>query len=71
MPQKWQEVEVQWHHCHWWRDVEERRLPAMTIFLLVLVLVAISALLVREVLGDEYGRRPVPRSFPPEPPPWR
>ena len=54
--------------CHSWRDVEERIVPAMTLLLILLVLLtAVVVALVREVRADGYGRRPAPRSCPPEP----
>ena len=38
----------------------------MTLLVLVLVLSVLAPLLVRELRSDGYGRRPVPRSHPPE-----
>ena len=66
MPQSWQESEGHWQDCHWWRDLKQRSIPAMTNLLLLLIVLSAFAgllgLLVREVLLDGYGRRPGPRS---------
>ena len=69
MPRVWQELVDLWQSCHSWRDVEESTVPAMTLLLLLLVLlVAVVVALAREIDADGYGRRPAPRSVPPEPP---
>jgi uncharacterized membrane protein len=65
MPQTWQFFEYAWHICHSWRDLQHKRITAMTLLILILA-TAIGALalwfLNRVIDADGFGRRPAPRS---------
>jgi hypothetical protein len=34
----WQKINEPRHFCHWWQNIDQRTLPAMTIFLLLVLL---------------------------------
>ena len=61
----WQEVDGQWHSCHWWHDIDGRQHRAMEIVMAlaatVPVLVVVALVLVA-VRGDGYGHRRPPSS---------
>jgi hypothetical protein len=66
MPEGWQEVDAHGQSCHSWRELEERRIPAMTtgtalaLLTLLLGLALGGALLwavAHLVAGDGYGSR--------------
>jgi hypothetical protein len=43
LPASWQEINEGRHFCHWWRDVDQRKLTAMLLLLiLVLTLVIVG-----------------------------
>jgi hypothetical protein len=55
MPQSWQKIDAQWLVCHWWQDLCQGRITAMTTILTLLALAALVVGLVgltRYVRGD-------------------
>jgi hypothetical protein len=63
LPRIWQKINVQWHYCHSWRELDEGRITAMT-YLIVFLLVAavLSAETVRLLLHDGRGPQRPPSS---------
>jgi hypothetical protein len=60
--QVWQKINGAWRSCHWWPDLDERRLSAMeaiVILLAVLAIVALSSYFGADSrgLGDDAWRR--------------
>lgn len=61
----WQKINHLWLFCHWWQDSNRRRITAMTILLIALTALLVTAttvVLARTILSDGYGTRPAPRS---------
>jgi hypothetical protein len=42
--QVWQEINGAWHSCHWWLDLDGRRLSAMEAIVILLAVLAIVGL---------------------------
>jgi hypothetical protein len=40
----WQKINEAWHSCHWWPDLDGRRISAMTAIVILIALLAIVAL---------------------------
>ena len=55
MPGIWQEINGPCHCCHSWLDHTERMIAAMTTFLVLLILVALTVLLVRYARHDHFA----------------
>jgi hypothetical protein len=63
LPQSWQEINDQWHICHWWQDHGRRMITAMTlIFLLLIAAVAAVAGTMHTIAHDNRGATPPPPS---------
>jgi len=61
----WQKINATWQVCHWWHDINETRITAMT-YLLIAAATAFAAWLAVHVVAvirsDGFGYRPPPRS---------
>jgi hypothetical protein len=60
----WLDLDGPWQTCHWWQVLDERRIAAMFILILILALSASVIALAALVALDGYGSRPAPRSHP-------
>ena len=55
MTDAWQEINGPCHCCHSWRYHNQRMITAMTTFTFILVLIALSAVLVRDARHDHFA----------------
>ncbi len=63
MDRIWQEINGEWHSCHWWQDPVRRRITAMTFLILMSVLAAVMiAHSLRLVAHDGRGPQRPPAS---------
>ena len=57
----WQEINAQWHCCHWWQRIGERRITAMTaLVILALFSTFVLAYAVVHVLRHDPRRADLP-----------
>ncbi len=66
----WQKINEPWHHCHWWRHLDRRRITAMFeffVFLAAVTFVAVIGAALRDIHDDDPTRSSSyvpPRSHP-------
>ena len=63
MDPDWQKINAECHSCHSWRIIVERRITAMTTFIIIAVALAV-VLVLAEILREVFADRPTtpPRS---------
>jgi len=69
---RWQEINEAGHSCHWWLDIDQRKISAMLLLLILTVTLVIAALggWLPDTRDPRYGLRlGHPRSGPPAGPP--
>lgn len=59
----WQQINVRWLFCHWWRDLDRRSITAMT-FLMIALAVAVLLMIatIRAIRHDGFGPQRPPAS---------
>ncbi len=61
--QSWQKINVEWHSCHSWQNLQNSMITAMTFIIILLVVAAIlAAYTVRLALHDGQGPQRPPVS---------
>ena len=63
MDPDWQKINTEWHSCHSWRILVERRITAMNTVIVITVALAV-VLVLAEILREVFADRPTtpPRS---------
>jgi len=65
VPHIWQQINAQWHSCHWWQECHGRMITAMNTVLIILLVIAVAAVAVETLLvtrHDDRGTTPPPPS---------
>ena len=67
MTHLWQKINACWLFCHWWQDLRDGRLSAMTTATIILLIIAFASLAalaetVREAFHDGPAAQGPPRS---------